>query len=171
MKANFRIVLDKIFTILTGLAVLSMVLALIVILGPMLYRGLGAIFFRGTIEFRKMQLAEFQHGNPEKIKQEDIKVQQARQTVYDMINKFRNGVDTEELIDHAKQIDRTYGKELQLQDVDREKYRELRGLSRDIRDNLEEAFSSDNAEHISILFCNTNLTNDLREQPQKNISN
>lgn len=148
MKANFRIILDKFFTVLTGLAVLSMVLALIVILGPMLYRGLGAVFFRGTVEFRKMQLAEFNHGDAEKIKQEETKVQQARQAVYDMINKFRSGVDVEELTDHAKQIDRTYGKELRLRDMDREKYSELRGLSRDIRDDLTKAFSSDNTEQI-----------------------
>ncbi len=32
--------------------------------------------------------------------------------------------------------------------MDREKYRELRGLSRDMRDNLTEAFSSDDLEQI-----------------------
>ena len=148
MRAKFRIIFDKFFTVLTGLAVLSMVLALIIILGPMLYRGLGAVFFEGTVEFRKMQLAEFHHGNPEKVKQEEIQVQQTRQAVYYMINKFRNGVDQEQLTDKAKQIDRTYGKELQLQELDRDKYRELRGLSRDIRDNLIEAFSSDDLEQI-----------------------
>jgi phosphate transport system permease protein len=148
MKANFRIIFDKMFTVLTGLAVLSMVLALIVILSPMIYRGLGAIFFKGTVEFRKMQTAEFHHGNPELVRQESAQAQQARQAVYNMINKFRNGVDAEELTNHAREIDRTFGKELQLQDVDREKYKELRGLSRDIRDNLTEAFSSNDTGQI-----------------------
>lgn len=143
-----RITLDKFFTVLTGLAVMCMIAALFVILGPMIYRGLGAIFFRGTVEFRKMQLAEFEHGNIEKIKQEDIQTKQARQAVYNIIDKFRNGIDAEKLTDQAKQIDRTFGKELQLQDTERERYQELRGLSRDIRDKLIEAFSSTDIEQI-----------------------
>jgi phosphate transport system permease protein len=110
MRENFRIIFDKLFTVLTGLAVLSMVLALIVILGPMLYRGLGAVFFNGTVEFRKMQLAEFHHGDPEQVIEEDKQTQKVRQAVYSMISKFRNGVDAEKLTDHAKEIDRTYGK-------------------------------------------------------------
>ena len=148
MKANLRIIIDKLFTSLTGLAVISMVIALFVILGPMLYRGLGAIAFRGTVEFRKMQLAEFHHGNTEKVKQESEATQKARQVVYDMIHKFRNGIDVEELEGKVKDINRTYGKELQQKDMPREQYQELRDFSKEIRDRLIDAFSSDNKEQI-----------------------
>jgi phosphate transport system permease protein len=166
MRAAFRIILDKFFTTLTCLAVLSIVLMLLVVLGPMLYRGLGAIFFDGTVEFRKMQLAEFHHGDAGKIEQESLKTQQARQVVYDMFDKFRSGIDTEKLIDRVKQIDRTFGKEIQLQDKNREKYRELRDLSRDIRDNLIEAFSSDDKEQIKE-HLNLVLQNESDERLKK----
>jgi phosphate transport system permease protein len=148
MKAGFRIILDKLFTALTGLAVLSMIAALFIILSPMIYKGLGAVFFRGTVEFRKMRLNEFDHGNSELVKQEEIETRQIRQVVYDMIAKFRNGIDIEKLTEKVKQIDRTYGKELQLQDGDREIYKELRGISKDMRDKLAEAFSSIDRELI-----------------------
>lgn len=148
MKADLRIIIDKLFTTLTGMAVISMVIALIVILGPMLYRGLGAIVFRGTVEFRKMQLAEFHHGNAEKVKLENETAQKARQVVYDMVHKFRNGIDADELEGRVKDINRNYGKEIQQKDLPKEQYLELRDSSKEIRDKLIDAFSSNNKEQI-----------------------
>ncbi|MBN2590635.1 MAG: phosphate ABC transporter permease PstA [Sedimentisphaerales bacterium] len=148
MKADLRIIIDKLFTSLTGLAIASMIIALFVILGPMLYRGFGAIVFRGTVEFRKMQIAEFHHGNAEKVKQEAEKTQKVRQVVYDMIHRFRNGIDIEELENRVKDIHRNYGNELQQKDISREQYKELRDFSKEIRDKLIDTFSSDNIEKI-----------------------
>ncbi len=148
MKEAFRIILDKLFTIATGIAVLGIVLLLFLILCPMLYHGFGAVFFKGTVEFRKMQLAEFNHGNSEQVKQEALQTQQVRQVVYGLLNKFSSGIDAEKLIEKVKQIDRTFGKELQLQENGGEKYRDLRDLSRNIRDNLIKALSSDNKDQI-----------------------
>ncbi len=148
MKADIRILIDKLFTSLTGLAVISMVIALIVILGPMLYRGLGAVVFKGTVEFRKMQLAEFNHGNANKIAKETETTQKARQVVYDMIHKFRNGIDADELESRVKDISRNYGKEIQQKDLSKEQYQELRDASKEIRDKLIEAFTSDSKEQI-----------------------
>ena len=148
MKADLRILIDKLFTSLTGLAVLSMVIALFVILGPMLYRGLGAIVFKGTVEFRKMQLTEFHHGNTEKIQKETETTQKARQVVYDMIHKFRNGIDVDELEGQVKDIHRNYGNVLQQKNIPNEQYKEYRDLSKEIRDKLRDAFSSDTKEQI-----------------------
>ncbi len=148
MKADLRIIIDKLFTTLTGIAVVSMVIALIVILGPMLYRGLGAVVFRGTVEFRKMQLAEFQHGNAKKVNQEAETTQKARQVVYDMIHQFRNGIDIEKLEGRVKDINRNYGNEIQQKDLPREQYQELRNFSKEIRDKLVDAFSSNDKEQI-----------------------
>ena len=148
MKADLRIIIDKLFTTLTGIAVVSMVIALIVILGPMLYRGLGAVVFKGTVEFRKMQLAEFQHGNAEQVMLETETTQKARQVVYDMIHKFRNGIDAEELEGRVKDINRNYGNEIQQKDLPREQYQELRDFSKEIRDKLVDAFSSNDNEQI-----------------------
>ena len=148
MKTNFRRIFDKIFTVLTGFAVLSLIVVLFVILGPMFYEGLGAVFFEGTVEFRKMQLAEFGHGNQAQIRKETEKTKEARAKVYDMIESFKSGVDTEQLTERAKEIYRNFRNELQLKELPREQYTALRSLSRDVRDRLIEAFSSNNIEQI-----------------------
>ena len=148
MKTRFRTIFDKFFTIATGFAVLLLVAVLFVILGPMLLRGLGAVFFKGTVEFRRMQLAEFGHGDPVQIREETNQAEAARSKVYELIDKFKSGVDTEQLTDRAKDIYRNFTDELRLRDLPREQYTALRSLSRDIRDRLTEAFSSDNIEEI-----------------------
>jgi len=148
MKASYRTIFDKIFTVITGFAVLSMVIVLFVILGPMLHRGFGAVLFKGTVEFRKMQLAEFGHGNQKQIRAQAERTEAVRANVYDMIDGFKSGVDIEQLTDRAKDIHRDFGKELKLKEVPREQYTALRSLSRNIRDRLTEAFSSNSIEQI-----------------------
>jgi phosphate transport system permease protein len=149
MKASGRVILDKAFTAITGLSVVLMVIVLVVILGPMLWRGFGAVAFKGTVEFRKMQLAEFGHGDESEVKAETAKTETARKTVYEMIDKFKSGVDFEKLTDRAKDIYRDFGKELQRKEVPLEEYTLLRSLSRKIRDELIAAFSSSSVEEIN----------------------
>jgi phosphate transport system permease protein len=149
MKASGRVILDKAFTAVTGLSVVLMVIVLVVILGPMLWRGFGAVAFKETVEFRKMQLAEFGHGEESEVKAETAKTEIARKTVYEMIDKFKSGVDFEKLEDRAKNVYRDFGKELQRKEVSREEYTLLRSLSRKIRDELIAAFSSSNMEEIN----------------------
>ena len=48
--------------VLAGLSVLLMAAALVVILGPMLY-GAGAVVFRGTVEFRRLEWQEHGRGD------------------------------------------------------------------------------------------------------------
>lgn len=149
MKASGRVILDKVFTAVTGLSVVLMVIVLVVILGPMLWRGFGAVAFKGTVEFRKMQLAEFGHGDESEVKAETAKTETARKTVYEMIDKFKSGIDFEQLEDRAKEVYRDFGKELQRKGVSREEYTSLRSLSRKIRDELIAAFSSSNIGEIN----------------------
>ena len=59
MRMLLRHILDKLFTSLAGLSVVLMAAALVVILGPIVWRGTGAVLFRGTVEFRRMQLEQF----------------------------------------------------------------------------------------------------------------
>ncbi len=148
MKANRRIIFDKIFTVITGLSVLLLVAVLFVILGPMLRRGFSAVFFRGTVEFRKMQLAEFGHGDYSKVRAETEQSKAVRVVVYEIIEKFKSGVDTEQLTDKVKDIHRNFSKELQLKEIPREQYTALRSLSKDIRKRLAEAFASTETEQI-----------------------
>jgi len=149
MKSSGRVILDKAFTAVTGLSVVLMVIVLVVILGPMLWRGSGAVAFKGTVEFRKMQLAEFGHGDESEVKAETARTETARKTVYEMIDKFKSGVDFEQLENRAKEVYRDFGKELQRKEVSREEYTSLRSLSRKIRNELIAAFSSSNMEEIN----------------------
>jgi phosphate transport system permease protein len=149
MKLSGRVILDKAFTATTGLAVVLMVVMLLVILGPMLRRGIGAVVFKGTVEFRKMQLAEFKHGVESEVKTETARAETPRKTVYEMIDKFKSGVDFEKLEDQAKDVYREFGQELKRKDVSREEYTELRSLSRKIRNELTAAFSSRDLDEIN----------------------
>jgi phosphate transport system permease protein len=114
----------------------------------MLYRGFGAVLFKGTVEFRKMQIAEFGHGSHARIRKEAQKTDAVRAKVYEMIADFKSGVDTEQLTDRAKEIYRSFGNELRLKELPREQYTSLRSVSRDIRNRLTEAFSSSSIEQI-----------------------
>jgi phosphate transport system permease protein len=148
MKTGFRTIFDKVFTVTTGFAVLSLVVVLFVILGPMFKRGLGAVFFKGTVEFRGMQLAEFGHGDAARLRTEIDQAEMARANVYELIDKFKSGVDIEQLTDRAKDIYRSFTDELRLKNLPREQYTALRSFGRDIRDRLTEAFSSSDTEQI-----------------------
>lgn len=148
MKTGFRTIFDKFFTVITGFAVLSLIVVLFVVLGPMFQRGLGAVFFKGTVEFRRMQLAEFGHGDFAEVRAEIEQVEKVRANVYKLIDEFKSGVDTEQLTERAKDIYRNFGDELRLKDLPREQYTALRSLGRDIRDKLAEAFSSSSIEQI-----------------------
>ena len=141
MRAAHRTIFDKAFTILTGLTVVLLIAVLLVILGPMFRKGLSAVVFKGTVEFRKMQLAEFSHGNATEVRRESEEVETARRKVYAMIDEFKSGIDSEELTDKAKDIYREFGQELRRKDLPRDEYTNLRSLAREIRDKLIEAFS------------------------------
>jgi phosphate transport system permease protein len=149
MKLIFRTVFDRIFTVLTGLTVFIIVGALIAILGPMFRRGVGAVFFRGTVEFRKVQLAEFGHGDEAQVRAETERTGLVRAKVYEVIDRFKSGVDTRQLSERATEIYRAFGVELKLKEIPREQYTALRSLSRDIRDRLIEAFAKADIEQIS----------------------
>jgi phosphate transport system permease protein len=148
MKLNFRTILDKIFTGLTGLSVILLVGILFVILGPMIQRGLGAVFFNATVEFRKMQLAEFGHGNQAQVRAQTQRTNAVRAKVYELIDEFKSGVDTEQLSERAKDIYRAFGDQLRLKDISREQYTSLRSLARDIRNRLIEAFEATDIEQV-----------------------
>jgi phosphate transport system permease protein len=148
MKTVYRTLFDKAFTAATGLSVLLLVAALLVILTPMLRRGARAVVFQGTVEWRKMQLAEFGHGNEAEIRAEAGQADAARAAVFKMIDRFKSGVDPERLTDQVKEIYRDFIKELQRKEIPQEQYTALRSLSKDIRDKLETAFSSHDIEQV-----------------------
>jgi phosphate transport system permease protein len=148
MNLALRGALDRFFTVLTGMSVVLLTLVLIGILGPMLYRGASAVFFDGTVEFRKMQRDLFERGDAKALEAEIARTEEFRRKVYDMIDEFKRGIDVDAIGDRAREIHREFGQELRYKDTPREQYTELRGLTREMRDNLEEALGSQNIEEI-----------------------
>ena len=104
MRPLIRRITDKSFTYLAGSSVVLLTAVLLIVLGPMVWRGAKAVIFKDTIEFRKMQLDLYNRGNPENLNTEVAEAKNFRAIVYDTINKFKHGIDTEELTDRAKQI-------------------------------------------------------------------
>ncbi|NLH42565.1 MAG: phosphate ABC transporter permease PstA [Planctomycetes bacterium] len=141
MNLKIRGKLDQVFTAATGLSVVLLMLILVAILGPMLYRGGNAVFFQGTVEFRKMQRDLFRRADDTTLNAEIARTEEFRRQVYAMIDEFKKGVDVEALSDEVRELHRRFGEELRAKDVPSEQYSQLRGLTRDIRDNLETAFT------------------------------
>jgi len=148
MRLAVRGIIDRAFTALTALSVVLMCFALVAVLGPMIWRGTGAVVFQGTVEFRKMQLSIFQRGDPSSLEKEINQAEHIRKVVYETIDKFKRGIDTEALTDEARKIHREFGKELRYKDVSIDEYTQLRSISRDLRNKLENAFICRDIEQI-----------------------
>jgi phosphate transport system permease protein len=105
-----RRLLDKLFS---GSAMMSIVLmagALLIIIGPIIYRGLGAVFFTSTVEWRKLQLHEpvFDRGDPDEVAQQTRETNEARARLYKLYDEFAAGVDIQWEMDQVKAASRDY---------------------------------------------------------------
>ena len=150
MNLATRGMLDKIFTVVTGLSVVALTLVLIAVLGPMVYRGSSAVLFSGTVEFRKMQHDLFNRANVKALEAEIATTEKVRQDVYRMVDEFKKGIDIEAMSDRVREINREFGNELRYKDTPTQQYTELRGRSREIRDKLDEAFHSQDIDAIEV---------------------
>lgn len=148
MRFIVRRITDKIFTVLTGTSVVLLVLVLLTVLGPMLWRGSKAVVFRDTIEFREMQLALHGRGNSAKIKAQSDEAESVRAVAYDIIKKFKSEIDTQLLIEETKQIYRKFDTELQHKDSGGDQYQKMRKLTRELRNKLQAAFESNDRAEI-----------------------
>ncbi len=85
MQPHTRKLLDRSFTATGFFSILMMASALILILYPIISRGLGAYIFRATCEHRRVQFEEFQVGSKQDIEREAAEIAAARQPVFNMI--------------------------------------------------------------------------------------
>ncbi len=90
-----RKVLDRSFTGFGFVSIIFMALSLLVLLVPIFYKGLGAFFFQGTVEFRRFQYDTFGRGSSKKINAEIALSQELRKPVYEKIAYFRENELTE----------------------------------------------------------------------------
>ena len=88
MRLATRHLLDRAFTAAGLLAIALMAAFMLVLLGPMLWRGAGSVFFRETIEHRRYLLEQRQRGDPRQQAPEIQAALLARQPVYDALRAF-----------------------------------------------------------------------------------
>jgi phosphate transport system permease protein len=83
-----RKIFDGSFTGLSVFSIVLVALALVVLLAPIVIRGLGAFVFRATVEHRRVMLDEFGHGDEAELRTEWARVAAARAPVYQMLGDF-----------------------------------------------------------------------------------
>ena len=152
MSIAVRQWLNRLFTIAALLSVVFIVAALVGILLPMVWRGGGAVVFRGTVEFRKMQLEQFGRGDTKAVRAEWEQAARLRQRAWDILDRFAAGLDTSDLQIKVRRIHRDLGDQLANRDLPRQELAHLRALSRQFRDDLLAALESgDKAQALARL--------------------
>ncbi len=106
MQLATRRLLDRSFTVLAFLSIALMAASLLVILTPIFGRGMGAMVFKGTIEFRLMQLEKFERGDRGAIEAERALALHARRPVYDLLAGFEQESARLDPADQQKYRDR-----------------------------------------------------------------
>lgn len=146
MNIPLRQPADKVFTALALASVALVVAALVGILLPMMWRGSSAVVFRGTVEFRRMQAAQFNRGDSAAVRAEVEEAAKIRQRAYEILDSFAAGLDTSELETRAKQLHREFSHQISNRDLPLALSAELKKLSKGLRDGLLSAFESDGRE-------------------------
>lgn len=99
MKLQTRKLLDKSFSGMGFFSIFLLSASLVLVLTPIFVRGLGAFIFRGTVEFRRFNLEQFERGNRQAIEKEIRNAASSRQVVYDLITGFQRQLENDEIPD------------------------------------------------------------------------
>jgi phosphate transport system permease protein len=93
LELRTRKLLDRPFSWLGIFSILLMAASLVVILSPILVRGLGAFVFKATVEYRLLMLEQFERGDRRTVEAEVAEAAAERQPIYDMLVRFRAELD------------------------------------------------------------------------------
>ena len=94
MNIGTRKILDRSFTAVGIGSIIVMAMALMIVVVPIVTNGIGAVFFTGTIEHRKMLFNEFTRGNSENLSSEVASSERYRTNVYKMLSGFEAELET-----------------------------------------------------------------------------
>ena len=144
-----RHILDKIFTITAWCSAMLMILILGIYLTPMFSRGITALVFQGTVEFREMQLIKHNRGDNAAVSEELEKSEKLRNELRGLIAEFRNGLDREALDIKIRDIYKDYKDELKNKDIEGDQYRNLYSKAKDIRDPFRNLLESNDKEYVN----------------------
>ncbi|MFW5894181.1 MAG: phosphate ABC transporter permease PstA, partial [Verrucomicrobiota bacterium] len=95
MRLHTRKIFDRSFSSVGLFAIALMATALIVILFPIMHRGIKAYLFKATFEHRKVMMEQFEQGDPEQLEQEAKQIAQARAPVFNMLVEFEATIKNE----------------------------------------------------------------------------
>ena len=93
MELGTRKLLDRAFSGLGIASILLLTVSLVVLLGPIIVRGLRAFVFKGTVERRRMILEKFERGDVGAVEAETAAARTARQPVFDTIAEFEKSLE------------------------------------------------------------------------------
>ncbi len=94
MNIGTRKILDRSFTAVGIGSIVVMAMALMIVVVPIISNGIGAVFFTGTVEHRKMLHAEFKRGDSQDLESEVALSERYRATLYEMLTGFEAELET-----------------------------------------------------------------------------
>lgn len=94
MKLTTRKWLDRMFSVSAYSAIGLMMFVLVLVIGPIFMKGLGAYVFQGTIDYRRMMLNQFSRGDEQALELEWMEVKQERKVIYEALSAFEKELDT-----------------------------------------------------------------------------
>jgi len=97
MKLQTRRILDRSFSGLGFFSIFLLTASLIIVLGPIFVRGIGAFIFKGTLEFRRLNFEQLNRGDKASIDAEIEKARPYRQQAFKMLAEFEKQVEDEEI--------------------------------------------------------------------------
>lgn len=159
MRRRIRQLTNSVFTTASGASVFLMVAALVIILGSIVWQGAGAVVFRGTVDFRRMQLELYGRGDGDAVNAEIADTEQLRTEVYGIIDEFAAVIDTSSKQKRVRRIYREFKKQLsnrcdnKLLTADEAKV--LTAQAKKMRDLLLEAYQS--TDRVMITRCVENI--------------
>ena len=93
MRMGVRKFLDHVFSGSAYCAVLFMAGFLVLVIGPVFVKGIGAYVFKGTIENRRLMLEQFGRGDKAAVEAELAEAQRLRKPVYDAVAAFERELE------------------------------------------------------------------------------
>ena len=102
MQLSSRKLVDRSFTGLGITSILLLTIALIVILSPIVVRGVRAFVFRGTIEHRRVLAERFGRGDYAAVMEQAAQATEARAPIYELIAAFERDLASRDFATRKK---------------------------------------------------------------------
>lgn len=93
MRLSTRKLLDTSFSATGMLSIIAMSVALVIILGPILWRGFRAVVFKGTVEHRRILMEQFEHGDAGEVEQEIARKNEALAPVFKAMDAYEKELE------------------------------------------------------------------------------